>query len=275
MDLYGSHFELGGISSRQYSLIFANANTERLLTLLGSFESNSLYSKTEHRKYILKDNYSNSPVSFDAEIITDNGMGLELGTRKAVERWLFGNSSFRKLYIDTLDDCYGESYELIDGVQKRLYLNCRFTNPEKMEYNGGIVGYKCTVECDSCMAWQDPISKSFEIDENGSAGSIISIDVNSDLNDYIYPKVTINIGSSGGDITIVNESDDASRLTKFTNLSQNITFVMNGEINFISGGNYTKFLNKNFIRFLDGENKLAIIGDISSIEFEWQNRRYL
>ena len=76
-------------------------------------------------------------------------------------------------------------------------------------------------------------------------------------------------------ITITNNSDDSSRLTKFVNLSPSISLVMRGDINYISGQNYEKFSNQNFIRLLDGDNNFGIIGDVESIKFEWNNRRFI
>ena len=100
--------------------------------------------------------------------------------------------------------------------------------------------------------------------------------MDSDLNDYVYPKVTIQIGDVGGDIIISNNTDDASRLTSFVSLTPNVTVVMRGDgINYISGDNYMKFKDKNFIRLLDGENQIAIVGDVVGLSFEFQNRRFL
>ena len=178
--------------------------------------------------------------------------------------------------MDILDDVHAETFELIDGVQKRLYLNCRFINPEKIEDGAGIRGYKFTVECDSLMAWQDTITSTYPLSHDSeSSNSVITVKTDSDLNDYIYPKVTITIGSSGGDITISNNTDNESRLTSFEGLTSNIELIMDGEFNYVSGQNFEKFSDRNFIRLLDGENKINVVGDITSITFEWNNRRYL
>lgn len=79
----------------------------------------------------------------------DNERLIEPSERRAIEKWLFNKREYCKLYLDMADDLYGETFEYIDGIRKRNYLNCRFINPEKLEYNGGIVGYKATLEADS------------------------------------------------------------------------------------------------------------------------------
>lgn len=272
MELFG-HFKYGSKESREFGLVFANIETDREHRLAGNIETSSVFSKRGIRNHFARDEYSDSPMSFDVEIVSDGDIGLEHSVQRTVEKWLFYSKSYQKLYIDLEDDPYAENYELVDGEPKRLYLNCRFTHPEVIEGSGGIYGYKATLEMDSPLAWQDAITKAFDI-EDATNGELITVNVDSDLNDYIYPKVTIQTGNTGGNITIFNNADSATRLTSFTGLSANTQVVMTGEIGYISGQNYGKFSNKNFIRLLDGSNPITLIGDIASIQFEWQNRRY-
>lgn len=269
MDLYGCHFEYAGISSRTYDLVIANVTTTRNVAIAGATQSISVFNKKEKKKYFIDTSYEDSPLQFEMEVVTEKP--LTKSDIRKTEKWLFYQNDFEKLYIDILDDCDGETYELIDGVEKRLYLNCRFTNPEKLEYNGGIVGFKFTIECDTYMAYQDAIEQIVQIDDSKT----FDIDVDTDDTGYVYPKVTITTGETGGSITIVNNSDSDSRLTSFVELLPTTTFYINGKTNYISGNYYEKFSDKNFIRLLDGINKFSVIGDIESIVFEWQNMRYL
>lgn len=277
LEFLGSYFEYNGKSSRAYSLVFANVDTEQFLSLNGDIQQNVVFNKQDKRNYFIGESFADSPIQFKAEIVTDDGRVIDRFARREIEKWLFHRPAYCRLYTDMWCDSYGEAIDIVNGKSKRLYLNCRFTNPEKIEGNGGLVGYRFTVECDSSMAWQDAISYEFTTGHTGSSSnSIITIDVDTDLKDYIYPKVTITMGKAGGDITISNNTDNTSRLTSFSGLTANITFTMNGNgINYISGDNYLKFSNKNFIRLLDGENKLSVTGDVSKITFEFQQRRYL
>ena len=273
-DIYGSHFEDGGILSRQYGLIIVVVNTERMLKLSGDITGSTIFNKIENKRYLVGDNMADSPLSFDVEFITDNDRGIPQEERRAIEKWLFNRSGYRKLYFDEADDCFDDMSELVDGIQKRLYLNCRFINPEKIESECGVVGYKATLEADSNMFWQDEIEKSFTLNHaNATATSVISVDVDSDVDDYIYPKVTFTLGNVGGDVIIFNSSDDNTRLTKFDGLSAGTTIIMKGCINYISGQNYQKFSTRNFIRLLDGTNNISVKGNVASISFEFQNRR--
>lgn len=273
-DIYGSHFEFGGISSRTYGLIIVNATTSRSVRLAGEKEGITIYSKSANRRYLIDDDYSSSPVTFEVEIMTGTGRCLEYGERRKIEKWLFNHRNYRRLYMDMADDIYCETYEFVNGERKRNYLNCRFVNPEKLEGNGGIVGYKATLEADSNMFWQDAITKSYTVNNvSQTASSNITVSIDTDFEEFIYPKVTIQMGSVGGDLIISNNSDDSTRLTRFTDIGAHASIVMKGELNYISGKYYEKFYDRNFIRLLDGDNILTIRGNVASITFEYSARR--
>lgn len=272
MILDGCHFAYGDFNSREYGMIFAHCDTSSFVNLMGNVSSSSFFNKRNKVRHIVSDSFENSPISFEAEIIADNFEAFTLQHRRAIEKALFNKPDYRRLYVDMDDDIMGDSYEYVDGYLKRLYFNCRFMNPTKIEDGRGlVVGYKVTVECDSCMAWQDAVEKTFSIPSNG----IVSIDIDTDIGGFTYPEVTLYIGASGGTVTIFNSTDDASRLTKFGNLSPNITLMLKGDINYVSGQNYEKFENQNFIRLVDGVNMLSVSGDVSSMKIKWQNRRFL
>ncbi len=275
-DIYGSHFEYGGVSSRLYGLVIVNANTSRMTQLSGQKEGVTIFSKAAKRRYVIDDDYSSSPITFDIEIMTDYDGCIEHAERRHIEKWLFHKSGYRKLYMDIADDEYGETYEYVNGECKRNYLNCRLVNPEKIEGNGGVVGYKATLEADSNMFWQEPIEQVFVVENSASnASSNITITIDTDLDEYIYPKVTIQMGNSGGDVIIVNNSDDSSRQTKFVDLGSLATIVTKGGLNYVSGQYYEKFADRNFIRLLDGVNTFTITGDVKTIKFEYSARRFM
>lgn len=565
MDLSGCRFIYAGTPSEFYGLRFVNCETSEYKKINGTTKSISVFNERNRRNYYIDDDYSSSPISIDIEVATDSGDVLSTSVVREVENWLFNRRTYSKLYIDPEDDCSGETYDEIDGERKYCYLNCRFTNPSKITGNGGTVGFKATMECDSNLLWQDSTVKTFEFESSGdvakakvytfnsstagtsvgninidispalneagddfvgrtsmaikrtgknlwggtafkdslvglgatadeasgtveiaasrfsgsptlldgcfkddtvytiilrglysvssakrsnigvqytdgttaiisfstagevsdvvyttsstktvkriygssysgtvsfeydkcgvfegavsldeyaeycgdtyvidwqniagavyggvlkmpggvltktyeyiesyngeaingewfstldiyesgtlpSAGAkvvykldspavyhldsgvidtlagennlwsdagdiavdtsssseeIVILEVDSDGFDYVYPKVIFTLGSSGGDISIINTSDDNSRMTSFKSLSGYTEFTMNSELNSISGNNYTKFYDKNFIRLVPGENILNILGNVAKIKIEWANRRYL
>lgn len=278
-DIYCSHFEYGGKKSSDYDLIISNVGTERNVSLAGTFNKMTVFNKRDKKAYLIDDDYTESPVTFDVDITTSDGATLTKAERREIEKWLFNKHNYRKLYFDRDDDWENELYTTDGGSNVyRMYLNCRFLYPEKLEYNGGIIGYKATLECDSMMFWQDPMTTTI----SGTSG-IVTIDT--DIDDYVYPEVTIRVGSTGGDIIIVNQTDSSSRITKFIGVSANEQIIMKGNINYLSSnmdsggqtgsGIYEKFINANFVRLLDGENNISLTGDIASVTFKWQNRRFM
>lgn len=275
-DIYGSHFEYGGVSSRRYGLMFASVDAGRAGSVSGTISGVTAFNRKDKRRYLIDDDYAESPLSMDVEIVSDNERGLMLEDRKEIERWLFNRAGYRQLYLDMEDDCRGETYEMIDGEIKRLYLNARFINASRIEGNGGYYGYRATLEADSGWWWQESIVKEFSLNHaNAGASSQIEIEAVSDIDDFIYPKVTLVTGSSGGQVTIVNTTDDENRMTRFIELAPAATVTMRGDTNYVSGGNYQKMYRTNFPRLVPGLNTLTVTGNVSSMSIEWNNRRML
>lgn len=274
-DIYGTHFELGGESSRQYGLIIASMESQRNMYLYGSVSGVFSFNKAQQTRSVIGNNYTSSHFSFEVEIMNEDGLAIEIGQKRSIEKWLFGNLGFRKMYFDQDDDCLNETYEYVNGSIKRLYMNCRFVNPQKIESDSGVVGYRATLEADSDMLWQDTVSFTFSSEDISASNSVITVNVDTDAHEYTYPKVSVKIGNTGGDISIVNNTDSSSRITKFYGLTPLLSFYFTGGINYVSEGNYERFSGRNFIRLLPGENKLYITGDISEITFEWNNKRYM
>lgn len=274
-EIYGAHFEYSGTQSRRYGLMIANVETERFNQIFGTTQGITFFNKSSKRRYLIDDDYSDSPITIDVEIITDHQKTIDPYERRTIEKWLFNQTKYQKFYIDMADDSTGESFEYKNGEYKRLYLNCRFVNPIRLEYNGGIVGYKAALEADSGMWWQDKTTSIFTLNhESANSNSMISVVVDTDSKRFTYPKVTITTGSVGGDVIISNYSDDSTRTTRFNELSANTSVILNGETNYISGQNYEKFYKQNFPRLLDGTNHIYITGNVKTIKFEFCNRRF-
>lgn len=273
MVLDGCHFTYGNYDSKTHDLIFAHADTKAFTGISGEFKESNIFNKKNKKRYIIYDDYSDSPVEIEAEIVKEDLEPFTHRERRDIEKALFYTSNYRKLYIDQKDDCMGESYEYINDDNgtdlKRLYLNCRFTEVEKIETDlGKIVGYKFVIMCDGPMFWQDPVVKTLD----GGSGTLA---VDTDIDDYTYPKVTIRAGSQGGDISLVNLTDSMTRMTQFVSVPPYSTIILNGDVNSVSGDFYTTFIGKSFPRLLDGNNTFSTVGDVSWVKFEWSNRRFI
>lgn len=268
MNFDEKHFTYDGFDSREFSMIFAHVETSEYFSMLGETNTATVFNRRNNRRYFIGDRYEDSPIEIEAEMVLDDDGFMPLNSRRKFEHAMFYKQEYKKLFIDLEDDVFGETYEFINGIQRRFYLNCRFTNMSRIEDGiGRTVGYKCTIECDTCMYHQEPVIETF------SQPTQIVIDVDTDYQEYTYPKITIET-QSGGNISIINESDDEDRVTGFSGLEAG-TIVIDGRTNSISGNNYSKFSSKNFVRLIDGENILSIDGSVDSITVEFENYRYL
>lgn len=278
-DMYGSHFEYGGVSSKTHGMIIANVETTRFTQVAGTIAGVTIFNKSGKRNYLIDDDYSGSPLSFEVDIITDDESALDKASRRTIEKWLFNRHNYRKLYLladEECDDDVDVGTETIDGEEKCLYMNCRFINPFYLEYNGGIVGYRVTLETDCGYWWQDAITKTFDLNHSSeNDATTINVQVDTDIDDYTYPRVTIVMNSTGGDFSIMNSTDDGARLTSFTDITAGATITIDSEFNYVSDQYYLKFYKQNFPRLLDGENQITIRGNVRSISFRYSNRRNL
>ena len=279
MEFIGNHFIYNGDDSARYNMIFALSNTEEFLSIGNSPVSKTIFNRQSNRTSIVSCDYSESNISFEILAINENGLPYSLSDQRKIERWLFVNNDYRKLYINNFDD--PDSYELTPSGLLGLYLNCKFINPSKITSGNGVVGYQFTVECDSSMAWQDPITKTITKQEIVNAGDNgVLIDVDTDFSGYTYPKIEIT-NASAGSIYICNITDDNERITAFSpkddddqGVPQGI-LIINSNTNYISGENYLRFSEQNFPRLLSGKNYLLFTGNISQVTITWSNRRFL
>lgn len=405
-DFYGSHFEYAGKDSRDRHLMFARIDTGDFDMLSGDIEGVTVFNKKNKKRYLVDDDYTDSPISTEVEIVRDDDEAIPQEDRKAIEKWLFNRSAYQKLYFDKTDDCdhyynepvfesfleigipsggmdvhdagdendiytwsedidmftqavqtkighlYNEDFELyVDGFDepmqryknnvnmflpgvndivvytlncdpvpdtftpidpandfvrfiideddgyigiqssfdnsggsfdfgtmtdmvhaKRWYMNCRFVNAHKIEGNGGVMGYSATLEADSGYMWMDE-EVSFNL-TNAANGESVVVSLDSAIDDYTYPLVTVKMNNSGGSFTIANESDSPSRFTQFENLGQAATVVFGGDENYVSDY-YDKFTGYKFVRLLDGDNTIAVHGNVNEIKFKYAHRKFM
>ena len=374
VSLYGRHFIYKDIPSMKYRLMFGVVEAEPHRRISGSKVGAFVTNKAMKQRYLVNDDYSSSEITFEVELVTCDGSAIDLESLREIERWLFANSVFSPLYFAREDDPFSETTELVDGIQKRLYMNCRFLDAEKLEYNGGVVGFKCIMETDGMLMWQEPISMAStlprEYKEGGETEQLLAGDVDfdgrvtlkdamaiqwnaqliemmyppefdekqmfvadidrdgqvtlkdamaaqrmfeadmnfypvvkeywyynketgeteyymanyfdvmvdTDVDGYTYPVITLEIGNTGGDITIRNQSDGENgkdRYTSFVGLPPGITLEIDSRTHRVTEGCYTKMAKKYFPRLIDGMNHLIFTGDIVQCVVTWQNRRFM
>lgn len=399
------HFIYNDINSRTYDLVVAHIDSEEFRPVFGAKEGVYIFNKATKSRHIISDRYEDSPLMCEVEIVRCDGTPFNKTELREIERWLFTNSKYRKLYIDPVDDPLGETYEISNGQQVQTYLNCRFVNAEKIFGNGGVIGFRCDIETDSYLAWQDvtvgfyvannpekiveiggvtkhillgdplldgeigPDDSKFALDYYtyrtlghhtlnesiallsakyncevtmdqiiacdmqfvesdyediinglkepevdaydpqtildiytsniaGHAGEkkyvdpttgaivvdhnvrIVPVSVDSDVDGYTYPVITIQTGSIGGDIEVTNTSERVrpylmNSYRRFVlNTQPNTEYVIDSTISSYSPLG-VDIRSGEFPRLMNGDNTLNFAGNVRSIKIEWNNRRFL
>lgn len=202
-------------------------------------------------------------------------------------------TQYRNETVSTWDGNYsdGNIYP-VDPIYtaKNLYLNCRFINPERIENEGGCVGYKVTVEADSNMLWQEPVTVTADVDRgnnNQNVSRAFSITLDTDMDGFCYPRVSMVTGNNTSlEAWLSNATENVitgvARRAIFVDTPSGCTITMDGEKNYVSGNislpnpgdNYFNHMkSRNFLRLLPGENSITNVGNVVSTTITYQNRR--
>lgn len=262
MFFLGNTFIYNNQSSDRYGLYFANVNSSISTKLGGDVKYTNLSIRRSGKQYRQDTGYE-TPLSFDVEMMTETLITQDM--LHEINAWLFNQLDYKKLYVN--DEYY---------TYNNIYFNCYFTDVERIEgcvgdQGYGIYGFKCTMVCDAPNAWEDEQTITY----TAPFGSYLVFNNTSDCNDYMYPKVQFKTGSTGGNVTIQQVTDN-NRLTTFTGLSSNETIIMSVEPKQVTSSlllnRYEKF-NKNWLRFLVGENRFAISGDVTELKITYTNAR--
>ena len=267
--LFVNDFEYNGIRSAQYGLFFGHVDTERLKQICGNLEYNQVFYPSLNRQEIHGVNKDKFPLSFDLEIISAEPISYWL--EKEIKKWLFNSPSYKKLYASRFKD---NTVEMINGKEKRKYVECIFTNPEAMFYADGLHGWKCTCTLSSGWAFQDAI----EITYTDFTEDII-VPVDSDNGEYIYPTFTFSAVATTNPISpvIVNTSDN-NRTMEIKDIPAQTEVYVDSAIGTITDNTgtslYPNLVDQKFLRLVNGDNVLSISG-INELTIRYQNVRYI
>lgn len=251
----GNYFKFDGILSSQYDLMILNVETKATnLALDGErkyINTNLQMGTTFHtlgRKIT-------DPFQFDIEIYTQNG--LNMTQQREVQKWLFDRIQYHKLEILSPD---------YDGI----YYNCKLIKPTLNNYQG-MMGYKCTVVCDSPWAWEYEKTVQYNISSSPFITSFHNI---SDDEDIMRPKLTFTCGNTGGNVLITNITYN-NALIEFTGLSGNETITIDkyGQMSSSTSNSRYGNWNGNRLYLLQGDNQLKITGDVVNVAITYQNAR--
>ncbi|MBQ3543561.1 MAG: hypothetical protein IJA34_01015 [Lachnospiraceae bacterium] len=291
-------FTYNGQQSYLYGLRFAWVNQSPDTIMASSKDYKFIKNRTHNNFIISKTRYEN-PLQFDAEIISDRV--LKEPEVRRIYKLFFNSNTFEELSIPT-------------GGFEKINLNCVMINPERIEggigNDFGVVGFKCTIICDSPWGWTEEKTIEPMITVVGVDNNFCNFIINntSDSLDYIYPEVSFKIPSaencSVGTRTefadycvscglkkncresidvplkamIINETDNLSRsICVSAQEGMERTVVMNPSLGTIKDDYRDSLIshsNKCFIRLLPGEN-VFYAENINWIRFKFKEARAL
>lgn len=252
----GNTFTYNGKSSEPYGLRFliidTNANKE-----IGGVLEYTTFKNNKAPNITIQDANYNSTFEIEIEMISEHKLDNNI---HEIYDWILNQPNFKKLYIDNNDD---------------FYYNCIFTSAEYIDgctdEGYGIYGIKATMKCDSTFMWKD-VEYTYT---SAELSNVVTHENISNVREYTYPTLIIKTGSTGGDITVQNVSDN-NRLTTFNGTLANDTITLsyspalvNSYLNDNDELVYESF-NKKFFRLLQGTNKIGIVGDISEITLKYK-----
>jgi hypothetical protein len=258
MPFNANTFTFDGVPSEFYNLYLGGVDVDGVSTAAGSNDVSLLTQKLFRRPSPLYYGAEQSlvltfPLSMYSpdEILSDSF--------SEISTWLFGQQNYKKLRICQTD-------------MQSTYFNAFLTAPKITRVGNIIQAIDCIVLADAPWGWGEDVTNTYSY--NAQAYTITdSIEfLNTSANSfYTYPTsliITSNI--FGGSVTITN-TDDENREFVLT-LLPNEVITMNCDLQIISSTlaayPLTAF-NYNWLRFVQGLNRLAVNGNISALSITY------
>lgn len=189
------------------------------------------------------------PLEFNLTISSFKPMDSRV--RSAVQRWLFGHRTMKKL-------------QFVQGDMQNIYFNCILNNPKVVSLGGVAYSFEVNVVCDSSYAWERERVYSYTTNK-------FNLYNTSDIMGYVKPKIRFEVEKSG-DVEIKNLSNKG-RVTSFKGLNQGEIITMDNSLGIIESSNGLLVLdkfNKNLFELVPYLNQIET-KNISRIVFRYSN----
>jgi hypothetical protein len=258
---YGTSFVYNGTPSEIYGLTISNVDQSGVVANPASGESETIedyvYRRATPFFYGVR---TNSRLEFPITLFS--GSEITAVDANLIIDWLFDEPEYKKLVICQAD---------MDNQSA----NVRFTDAQTLRMGNLIYGISGTCKMDSQYFWEYPKTYVYTFTGNPVSGSMIFYNLSSEK-EYLKPVLTLTANSSGGDVTLINLSDD-SREFIFTGLVANEVISIDCNLGIVESSLGTPRLsafNKNFMRFVKGRNILTVSGAISQLDVavKWARR---
>lgn len=258
MTFYARSFQFDGIPGETFGLYISQLDDGGISETDGSSKMDIITEKLYRRQVPYTYGMSISDVlRFPVTVLSEDPLDAE--TYQLVQRWMFSNRQYKRLYI-------------IQNDMQTSYFNCIFNEPKTVRNGNQIYGFNAEVVCDSAFGWEMPKTTTYTYTVPVVDSTVVFNNRSDDKGNYLYPSLVITMNNIAGDISITN-SNDSNRVFSFENLSGNEVLTVNCGIQTISSSTGLKRLsnfNKNFLRLVPGVNTLRIQGNVASIAMTTQ-----
>lgn len=238
-------------------------NTDRFLGMGGDAKYNEIKIAAQHKTEI-QNIYYDKNLSIPIEIVGDSVLTDEQ-VREIYVRY-FNLEDYKNFYINAPE-------------WSGLHFECTINDVEKI-YGGtrggyGVVGFKALMNCNAPWMFEEETTKTYDSDDIGVGMSFVNT---SDSRDYMYPIISIKVGATGGNISIVNDSDNNEE-TAFTSVGLLQTITVNPDTGRVTSTSqpeiiFSKF-NKKYFRLVPGENIFNISGNCIEFKITYKNARVI
>lgn len=189
--------------------------------------------------------------------------------RDTIANWLTNKSTFKRLQI-------------IQDDMNSIYYNCYFSDLKYVVFSAQAYGFTATAICDAPFAWKNMQQSKKEnitgIDGNYPEITLMDIyNISSDTNLTRPKSIIIELGENSNSFKLTNISND-NEYFQFTNLSNGEKIFIDCDLEIIESlTNPNKIIIDNFtgefLKLINGINKLKIEGQIKSISLSYQSGR--
>jgi phage-related protein len=260
---WSKSFTYDGIPSANYSLLISSMDNSSNSVDTSSFPGDvKIYSEKLYRR-TSEFYYGNSVepmLEFPVKFTTDSNNLTAVDVEK-IGKWLFARKNYATLKI-IQDDISDVNY------------NCLLIKPQILRIGNLIRGIDCVVHCKD--AWGLSNIKTYTYNFTSPASSVpVSHNNQSDYIGYTYPTLVITMADTGGDISIINSSDN-SREFSFTGLLASEVLTIDNDLQIISSSTGLRRLsnfNKKFFRLKSGLNILSVTGAVDQIKVSYANAK--
>lgn len=253
MSFWATKFIFDGIVSDSYGLLCGKmgASGEESSSSGSSVEIMEDYIPKRTKPYFYGVKFSEK-LEFQLDIFGENTIDRYLV--QAIEQWLFGNRSYKKL-------------QLLQCDMYDTYFNCIITKAQTIGVGNEVRGFSCNIICDSPWGWGKKITKKIT---SSLVDQTIEVVNSSDDSSYLYPVISFYSSEQQSGVRIINTSDQ-DRETNFSYLISGERITIDNDIKLVESdkdGIYDRF-NGVYFRLLRGRNMIRFVGNLEDISISY------